>query len=131
MSRQNLEISIPISKCGIAGRGAAESAIQVQHETEKGLRFAQSATSREVLRIEGEYIYRVPPLHVPTLQERSSDNILGYSAVQLFIARMKALDHDFTPSDENLATIAAICRRLDGIPLAIEFAAARAATLGI
>lgn len=88
-------------------------------------------TSREALRIEGEYIYRVPTLHVPSLAERSPDNILSYSAVELFIARMQALDQDFAPGESSLATIAAICRRLDGIPLAIEFAAARAATLGV
>src|SRR5262249_26314811 len=88
-------------------------------------------TSREALRIEGEYIYRVAPLDAPPHQERNADNILGYGAVQLFIARMSALDQDFTPDDESLATIAAICRRLDGIPLAIELAASRAATLGM
>lgn len=88
-------------------------------------------TSREALRIEGEYVYRVPTLHVPSLSERNSGNILGYSAVELFIARMQALDQDFAPGEASLVTIAAICRRLDGIPLAIEFAAARAATLGV
>jgi predicted ATPase/DNA-binding winged helix-turn-helix (wHTH) protein len=87
-------------------------------------------TSREALRIEGEYIYRVPPLDVPPPQETSSDNVLEYSAVQLFIARAKALDDSITPTEKCLTTIAAICRRLDGIPLAIEFAAARTATLG-
>jgi predicted ATPase/DNA-binding winged helix-turn-helix (wHTH) protein len=89
------------------------------------------ATSREALGIEGEYIYRVPPLHVPPPQETSSDNVMEYSAVQLFIARTRALDYGFTLREEGLATTAAICRRLDGIPLAIEFAAARAATLGV
>lgn len=88
-------------------------------------------TSREALLIEGEYAYRVPPLHVPPPQETNTDNILGYSAVQLFIARTSALDDNFKPSEESLPIIGAICRRLDGIPLAIEFAAARAATLGV
>jgi predicted ATPase/DNA-binding winged helix-turn-helix (wHTH) protein len=88
-------------------------------------------TSREALRIEGEYIYRVPPLEVPPPQENSPDHILGYSAVELFITRTSSIDHDFSPNEEDLATIAAICRRLDGIPLAIEFASARAATLGV
>jgi non-specific serine/threonine protein kinase len=88
------------------------------------------ATSREVLRIEGEHVYRVPPLDVPLQHEKESGSILGHSAVQLFIARARALDSGFSPQGENLRTIAAICRRLDGIPLAIEFAAARAAMLG-
>jgi predicted ATPase/DNA-binding winged helix-turn-helix (wHTH) protein len=86
-------------------------------------------TSREVLRIEGEHVYRVPPLDVPS-ERQEQDNVLGHSAVQLFVARTRALDSAFSPHGENLPAIAAICRRLDGIPLAIEFAAARAATLG-
>ena len=88
------------------------------------------ATSREALRIEGEHIYRVLPLEVPELLQEETDAVLGKSAVQLFIARTKALDSAFSPDGENLRAIAAICRRLDGIPLAIEFAAARAAMLG-
>lgn len=89
------------------------------------------ATSREVFRIEGEYAYRVPPLEVPAIEQVEPDQILGHSAPELFVARAKELGSDFSPLPENLPTIAAICRHLDGIPLAIEFAAARAATLGI
>jgi non-specific serine/threonine protein kinase len=88
------------------------------------------ATSREVLRIEGEHVYRVPPLDVPSHEHDDLDFVLTHSAVQLFIARARALDLEFSPHRESLRTIAAICRRLDGIPLAIEFAAARAAMLG-
>jgi non-specific serine/threonine protein kinase len=87
-------------------------------------------TSREGLRIEGEHVYRVPPLDVPGLNGKDSDNIVGHSAVQLFIARAMAVDSDLSPQGENLRALADICRRLDGIPLAIEFAAARAAMLG-
>jgi non-specific serine/threonine protein kinase len=89
------------------------------------------ATSREVLRINGEHVYRVPPLEVPAADEEESDDILGRSAVELFIARAKALDSNFLPQAETLPAIGAICRHLDGIPLAIEFAAARAAMLGV
>jgi predicted ATPase len=89
------------------------------------------ATSREVFRIEGEHAYRVPPLEVPTKEQVDADQILGHSAPELFIARAKELGSDFSSHAESLPTIAAICRHLDGIPLAIEFAAARAATLGI
>jgi hypothetical protein len=53
--------------------------------------------------------------------------ILGHSAVLLFIATTRALQSDFAPHKENLPAIAAICRRLDGIPLAIDFAATRVA----
>jgi predicted ATPase len=89
------------------------------------------ATSREVLRIDGEAVYRVPPLDGPALGQVAPDDIMQYSAVELFIARTKALNAAFSPHAEDLASIATICRRLDGIPLAIEFAAARAAVLSV
>jgi predicted ATPase/DNA-binding winged helix-turn-helix (wHTH) protein len=89
------------------------------------------ATSRENLRIVGEYIYRVGSLSIPTEQDLEPDVILSQSAVQLFIARINAAQAAFTPDPANLQQVAAVCRRLDGIPLAIEFAAARAATLGL
>jgi predicted ATPase/DNA-binding winged helix-turn-helix (wHTH) protein len=88
-------------------------------------------TSREILRIEGEYAYRVPPLDVPPSHQDDEDVVCEYSAVQLFNARLIALDAGATGHPENLPLTAAICRRLDGIPLAIEFAAARTATLGL
>jgi predicted ATPase/DNA-binding winged helix-turn-helix (wHTH) protein len=88
------------------------------------------ATSREILKIEGEYVYRVPPLDVPPEHEEPG-SMVDHSAAQLFIATTRALDSDFSPHSENLPAIAAICRRLDGIPLAIELAAARVATLGL
>jgi predicted ATPase/DNA-binding winged helix-turn-helix (wHTH) protein len=89
------------------------------------------STSREALRIEGEQVYRVPPLDVPSPYQEEWDVVLAHSAVQLFIARMRALDSAFSPNTEGLRAIAAVCRRLDGVPLAIEFAAARAAVLGL
>ena len=89
------------------------------------------ATSREVLRIDGESVYRVPPLDVPAAGQAAPDTIMQYSAVELFVARTKALNASFSPHAEDLASIAAICRRLDGMPLAIELAAASAAALGI
>jgi predicted ATPase/DNA-binding winged helix-turn-helix (wHTH) protein len=89
------------------------------------------ATSREVLRIAGEQVYRVLPLEVPPPDQDAPSALLGHSAVQLFLARMAALATDLAADAASLSTIAAICRRVDGIPLAIEFAAARAATLGL
>jgi non-specific serine/threonine protein kinase len=88
------------------------------------------ATSREILKIEGEYVYRVPALDVPP-QNEASANILDHSAVQLFMVTTRALCSDFPPSKENLSAIAAICRCLDGIPLAIDLAATRVASLGL
>ncbi len=89
------------------------------------------ATSREVLRIDGEYVYRVPPLDVPARQHQVPNHILACSAVELFVARAQALDSNFSPDTKTLPLIGIICQHLDGIPLAIEFAAARAAMLGI
>jgi predicted ATPase/DNA-binding winged helix-turn-helix (wHTH) protein len=89
------------------------------------------ATSRELLRIAGEHVYRVLPLEVPPPHQDAPSDLLGHSAVQLFLARTAALATDPAADAASLSTIAAICRRLDGIPLAIEFAAARAATLGL
>jgi predicted ATPase/DNA-binding winged helix-turn-helix (wHTH) protein len=89
------------------------------------------ATSREALRIEGECIYRVPPLDVPPVDQEEPDNVLEHSAVQLFITRTRASHSDYSPSRDDVPAIAAICRHLDGIPLAIEFAAARTAALGL
>jgi predicted ATPase/DNA-binding winged helix-turn-helix (wHTH) protein len=89
------------------------------------------ATSRELLRIDGEYTYRVPALDVPATGTDGPQEVIEHSAVQLLIARTRALLSDFSPRPADLPTIGAICRRLDGIPLAIELAAARAATLGL
>jgi predicted ATPase len=89
------------------------------------------ATSREALRVGGEYAYHVAPLAVPTGEQVAADLVLDYSGPELFIARAKELGADCALNAENLRSVAAICRHLDGIPLAIEFAAARAATIGI
>lgn len=89
------------------------------------------ATSREPLGTDGEFVYRVPTLDVPASDCKALERMLEHSAVELFVARTRALDTDFSPAEHNIRTIASICRRLDGLPLAIEFAAARAATLGL
>jgi predicted ATPase/DNA-binding winged helix-turn-helix (wHTH) protein len=87
------------------------------------------ATSREALRIDGEHVYRVPALGVPELRA-TAEAVLEHTAVELFMTRARAMGSNFEHDDENLDAVAAICRRLDGIPLAIEFAAARAVMLG-
>ena len=88
------------------------------------------ATSREPLRAEGEWIYPVLPLAVPAEDARDED-LQQYGAVRLFVERARAVEPHFAPDPRDSATIAAICRRLDGIPLAIELAAARTAALGV
>jgi predicted ATPase/DNA-binding winged helix-turn-helix (wHTH) protein len=89
------------------------------------------ATSREPLRAESERLYPVPPLAVPAEDTRAPEEMLRHGAVALFVARAQAADPHFSPDRQTAAAIAAICRRLDGVPLAIELAAARAATLGV
>jgi predicted ATPase/DNA-binding winged helix-turn-helix (wHTH) protein len=89
------------------------------------------ATSREVMRIDGERIYRVPPLDLPGSSGKEEDRLLDSSAVELFVVRAQALGGEPALDAATLSTIAAICRQLDGIPLAIEFAAAHSVTLGV
>jgi predicted ATPase len=89
------------------------------------------ATSREPLRAEGEWIYPVPPLAVPDADAEDAHDPSRYGAVSLFIERAQAAAPHFTPDRHTAVMIAAICRQLDGIPLAIELAAACAAALGI
>jgi predicted ATPase/DNA-binding winged helix-turn-helix (wHTH) protein len=89
------------------------------------------ATSREPLRAEDEYLYRVPPLPVPAEGTEDIEDLLRNDAVRLFVSRVRATEPHFAPDQRIAPAIAAICRRLDGIALAIELAAARAAALGV
>jgi predicted ATPase/DNA-binding SARP family transcriptional activator len=89
------------------------------------------ATSREPLRVPGEYVYRVPSLEVPPEATREHHDLLDAPAVRLFVARAQAMDQQFFLDPRRAIVAGAICRRLDGIPLAIELAAARAITLGV
>ena len=89
------------------------------------------ATSREPLKAEGEWVYPALPLAVPAEDAEDQDDALRYGAVRLFVERARAAEPHFAPDRRLAAMITAICRRLDGIPLALELAAARAAALGI
>ena len=89
------------------------------------------ATSQEPLGLDGECTYRLRPLEFPAEETAELAAALRHDAVRLFVARARAADPHFNLSERNAATVATICRRLDGIPLAIELAAARAAALGI
>ena len=83
------------------------------------------ATSREILRLRGEHVISLPPLPVPTSDQTSSiDDVAGVPSVALFMERARANHPDFSLTQDNAAAVAAICRRLDGLPLAIELAAA-------
>ncbi len=83
-------------------------------------------TSREVLHLRAEHEFPVPPLSLPNLSELPEDDELTqYTAIALFVQRAQAILPSFQLTQTNARTIAEICGRLDGLPLAIELAAAR------
>jgi predicted ATPase len=84
-------------------------------------------TSREILNLSQEIEYKVDPLTVPTQKETttSTATLREYAAIALFEQRARAVKPDFALTDENIASVVEICNRLDGLPLAIELAAAR------
>ena len=86
-------------------------------------------TSRERLRLSGERVVEVPPLQVPEVVD-DADVLRRSDAVELFIDRARAAGSDLDLDHDELETIAGICRRLDGIPLAIELAASRTKVVG-
>lgn len=89
-------------------------------------------TSREPLRAEGEAIWRIEPLATPAEDQRlSAEEALRYPAVRLFVDRASAGDQRFSFTDADVGAVCSLCRRLDGLPLAIELAAGRLAAFGI
>jgi predicted ATPase/DNA-binding CsgD family transcriptional regulator len=92
-------------------------------------RLAVLATSRAPLRLAAEHVFPVPPLGVPDEAGATAEVTGGSDAVRLFAARARAARPDFAMTDANAPAVAAIVRRLDGLPLAIELAAARLAAL--
>jgi DNA-binding winged helix-turn-helix (wHTH) protein len=84
------------------------------------------ATSREPLGVQGERVHRLGPLNSPEPSHRlTAAEVAAFPAVQLFVERVTAIVEDFALTDANAPLVVAICRRLDGLPLAIEFAAPR------
>jgi predicted ATPase len=89
-------------------------------------------TSREVLGLAGERAWRVPSLSVPDARVvQGTDELVGYEAVRLFVDRARAASREFTLTDLNAPAVAEVCCRLDGIPLALELAAARTSLLTV
>ena len=87
-------------------------------------------TSRTALRVSGEHRVAVQPLaHPPATDDPVLAEVAAYEAIRLFVERARAVQADFVLSTEQATIVAAICRRLDGLPLAIELAAARVAVL--
>jgi predicted ATPase/DNA-binding winged helix-turn-helix (wHTH) protein len=90
------------------------------------------ATSREALRVEGERVLRLYPLDCPPDQPGlTASQVVAYPAVRLFAERVSARRGDFSLDDDEAPLVAEICRKLDGIALAIELAAGRAAIFGV
>lgn len=90
------------------------------------------ATSREPLRAQGEWVHRLPALTFPTPgQADSAAQAMRFAAVELFVERVSAAREGYELTDEDADILVGVCRKLDGIPLAIELAAARAASIGV
>jgi predicted ATPase/DNA-binding CsgD family transcriptional regulator/Tfp pilus assembly protein PilF len=92
------------------------------------------ATSREPLRVRGETVWRVPPLDLPpdlSLEGARDTDLAAHEAVQLFAARAAEARPGFVITRENTASVARLCRTLDGIPLSIELSAARVRALSV
>ena len=84
------------------------------------------ATSREALNVAGECVWTAPPLSLPRPRAPLTvETACHFDAIRLFVERARAVRPDFDLADANAASVLEICRRLDGIPLAIELAAAR------
>lgn len=89
------------------------------------------ATSREPLGISGEHVFRVPSLSVPPAEIVAPEQLATFEAVQLFVERASLQRPGFSLDEANAAAVGAVCARLDGIPLAIELAAARLGSLSV
>ena len=89
------------------------------------------ATSREPLGIEGERVYRVPSMSLPPRDAISAADLAGSDSVTLFVERARSHEPGFVLDDAAAPLVATICRRLDGIPLALELAAARLSSMSL
>ena len=90
------------------------------------------ATSREALNVEGDVNWMVPSLTVPDAEDPSDlQDLTGYESVRLFVERARFRSRGFALTEANAPVVVDICRRLDGIPLAIELASARMGALGV
>jgi predicted ATPase/DNA-binding winged helix-turn-helix (wHTH) protein len=123
------KLLVVLDSCEHVIEAAASLAEQLYRQTED---IQVLATSRELLKVEGEHCYRVVPLDCPPDGSTQSANaVLRYPAAQLFVQRVAARAGSFALTDEQAPYVAEMCRKLDGIPLAIELAAGQVAALGI
>jgi predicted ATPase/DNA-binding winged helix-turn-helix (wHTH) protein len=123
------KLLIILDNCEHVIAAAASLAEQLYQQTEE---IHVLTTSRELLKVEGEHCYRILPLdYPPDGSEQTADAVLRYPAVQLFVRRVAARTGSVVLTDEEAPFVADICRKLDGMPLAIELAAGQVAALGL
>jgi predicted ATPase/DNA-binding winged helix-turn-helix (wHTH) protein len=139
-------VAHPLSDEGVAGVVGTKTLLLVmdncEHVIDAAARMAEAllraspgvsllATSREPLRVSGEHVYWVQPLGVPAEGNQDIEDVFKHGAVRLFVSRARAAEPRFVAAGPVAAATAAICRRLDGIPLAIELAATRIGAFGV
>src|SRR5712672_2463395 len=123
------KLLVILDSCEHVIEAVALVAEQLYRETEQVYLLT---TSRESLKVEGEHCYRVLPLDCPPDgSEQTANAILRYPAVQLFVRRVAARAGSVVLTDEEAPLVAEMCRKLDGLPLAIELAAGQVAALGL
>ncbi len=123
------KLLIILDSCEHVIEAVASLAEQLYRQTEE---IHVLTTSRELLKVEGELCYRVLPLdYPPDGSEQTANAVLRYPAAQLFVQRVAARAGSFVLTDEEAPFVAEMCRKLDGLPLAIELAAGQVAALGI
>ena len=123
------KLLIILDSCEHVIEAVASLAEQLYQQTEE---IHVLTTSRELLKVEGEHCCRVCPLDFPPDgSEQTANAVLRYPAAQLFVRRVAARAGSFALTDEEAPFVAEICRKLDGIPLAIELAAGQVAALGL
>src|ERR1700676_5184764 len=123
------KLLIILDSCEHVIEAVASLAEQLYQQTEE---IHVLTTSRELLKVEGEHCRRVCPLDFPPDgSEQTANAVLRYPAAQLFVRRVAARAGSFALTHEEAPFVAEICRKLDGIPLAIELAAGQVAALGL
>src|SRR6266403_1478134 len=123
------KLLIILDSCEHVIEAVASLAEQLYRQTEE---IHVLTTSRELLKVEGEHCYRVLPLDCPPDgSAQTARAVLRYPSVQLFVRCVAARAGSFVLTDEDAPLVAEMCRKLDGIPLAIELAAGQAAALGL
>ena len=124
------ELLLVLDNCEHVAGAVAELCVAMREHAEIRL----LATSQEPLGVAGEQVERLEPLALPEAgpaAEITASEALAAPAVQLFAERARSIEPRFTIDDDSVGAVVAMCRRLEGVPLALELAAARAALLGV